>query len=1181
MTIQIECKEDVAKYFYEKLGYDDNAYFNYEKAKMDIGNINEIKSMHLISDTKGFKVWLFEVDDIKTKLMNRVGNRLYNANPFEYNLLIFADKDYRNYTLLHYHKENSENLKIRRLNIEERNFTKTDYDIINGLSLQNKRIIDDLDIELEYRKAFSIEKVTKDFFEEFKNEIDNFEKSIKGLDKKDDRRSYVILLINRMIFLYFIQKKGWLNGKKDYLYDRFLFCERHNPKLNYYDEILKPLFFECLNTPLDKGFIENRSEKARKLYEDFESLTDLECDPQFHGIPYLNGQLFERHEKYEIGTDIKIDNKIFKKLFDNLLNKYNFTVREDLGHDADVAVDPELLGRIFENMINLEERKETGSFYTPRPIINYMCKQSLKEYLLDNIQLTSPEKIIYLIDNIEDENLYSQNRIAKIERDYKIFETSDGSKYRVNKLEAKEILNLLDEVKICDPAVGSGAFILGMLQLILLIKKKLNYYAFNRNIDLYETKKNIIEKNLYGVDIQEEAIEIAHLRLWLSLTVEYEAKSIKDVKPLPNFNYKIIQGNSLISQFEGVDFDENVANIKNIQQTTMFPSQFQDEFSIIVSNRQAYFNATTNKKEIEKKIFEAEFSIIKRILQDTNKYKSGEQVTKIVKNKEKYCSWSLSFPEIFVDKSCKEKGFDIVIGNPPYVNSKDVNKLHYKDVLHDSYGYKDDLYNYFLIRGISILKDKGVLAYITSDTFLTIQSKLNLRELLQDKYLKELIITTKAFDALVDTVIFIVKNQSKKSIDYSFEFIDASNGTVNDFLDLKSSNNINRYNPNIKLYRNNLMKVFFKPDNINMEIYHKHIPNVRRLYNKWWDKINTSRKIRQNAEELDSYRKKLKPGDITLLGLITEGGQGLATGDNGKFVGIIEGSKIADRIKIQRVDKFYNSIIKDEERKQEVSKWDSKYRNIETKNDVERLFNTIEENEIRHLFDKCKEKFDRNIFGRGFIFRIISQEEIAGVSKLSKEEIENGIEDNKRVYVPYDKGDRDGNRWYLETPYYLNWSRESVLELKTSTRARWQGYDYFFREGFCWTDVNSIYLKSRVKTKSVYDVLSMSLFSMIDNNKITEKYIVALINSKFMSEFVQEFLNRTSHFQINDARKVPIIIPNKKQLSFINNLVDKALEIKKIQFSGQISESKAEEKLDEIQHKIDKFVYDLYDIKVE
>lgn len=1181
MTIHIECKEDVVKLFCEKLGYEKNTYYNYDKTMMDMDTIDEIKSMHLISDTEGFKVWLFEVDKIENKLMNRIANKLYNANPLEYNLLFFADKDYRNYTLLHYHKEEDKSLKIRRLNIEDRNFTKTDYDVINSLSLKNKPIIDDLDIEIECKKAFSIEKVTKDFFEEFKREIDNLEKNTKGLDKKEDRRSYAILLINRMIFLYFVQKKGWLNGKKDYLYDRFLYCENHNPKLNYYDEILKPLFFECLNTPIDKGFIKNRSENAKKLYENFESQTDLECDPKYYGIPYLNGQLFERHPKYEVGKDIKIDNKVFKSLFDNLLNKYNFTVREDLGHDVDVAVDPELLGRIFENMINIEERKKTGSFYTPRSIINYMCKQSLKEYLLDNVQLTSSEKISYMIDNLEDDNLYSKDRIAGIDKDKKNVKKADGSKYKINRLEASEILNLLDKVKICDPAVGSGAFILGMLHLILLIKKKLNYYAFNKNIDLYESKKYIIENNLYGVDIQEKAVEIAHLRLWLSLIVDYEAKSIEDIKPLPNFNYKIIQGNSLISQFEGVNFDEEIGNIEDVLQTTMFTKQFQEEFSIIVANRKAYFNATTNKKEIEKKIFEAEFNIIKRILQDTNKYESDEQVTKIVKDKEKYCAWSLNFPEVFIGKSEKDKGFDIVIGNPPYVNTKDVNKLHYKDALHDSYGFKDDLYNYFVVRGMSVLKPKGVLAYITSDTFLTIQTKLNLRELLQDKYLKELIITPKAFDALVDTVIFIVKNESKKSVDYTFKYIDASKGYVSDFLDLKNSKNIVEYNPNIKMYRNNLMKVFFKPDNINMQIYEKHIPKIKRLYNKWWNKIDTSKKIKQNSEELEEYRKKLKAGDVTLLGLITEGGQGLATGDNGKFVGVIEDSKLADRIKIQRVEKFYNSIIKNEERRQIVSQWDSKYIDIETKNDVERLFNTIEEAEIRSLFDKCKEKFGRNIFGRGFIFRIISKEEVADVSKLTGEEKENGIDDDKKVYVPYDKGDKEGNRWYLDTPYYINWSKESVLELKTSTRARWQGYDYYLREGFCWTDVNSVYLKSRVKHKSVHDVLSMSLFSMMDEDKITEKYIVALINSKFMSEFVQEFLNGTSHFQINDARKVPIIIPNKKQLLFINDLVDKAIKIKKLQFSGEISNEKGEEKLNEIQDIVDKFVYDLYHIKVE
>src|SRR5699024_10262417 len=322
--------------------------------------------------------------------------------------------------------------------------------------------------------------------------------------------------------------KGWLNGAKNYLYDRLQYSILN--KKNYFEDILQPLFFECLNTSFDESFFSenNRSQKARSLYQDFEPvLKDMEILEEFKGIPYLNGGLFEPYPVYEVDQKIKINNDLFKSLFDNLLNKYNFTVREDLGYDTDIAVDPELLGRIFENMIIEDERSSTGSFYTPREIISEMCKTSLHKYFKDKFDGRLNLKMNYLIDYLEEENLYSKQKKIIVNELIQETKIKDQSALKMTKNEALKFLSEIKKVKICDPAVGSGAFILGMLHILVEIIRKVYIHSFGSIINIFETKRNIIQNNLYGVDREEGAIDIARLRIWLSLAVEYNADSIE------------------------------------------------------------------------------------------------------------------------------------------------------------------------------------------------------------------------------------------------------------------------------------------------------------------------------------------------------------------------------------------------------------------------------------------------------------------------------------------------------------------------------------------------------------------------------------------------------------------------------------------------------------------------------
>ncbi len=256
---------------------------------------------------------------------------------------------------------------------------------------------------------------------------------------------------------------------------------------------------------------------------------------------------------------------------------------------------------------------------------------------------------------------------------------------------------------------------------------------------------------------------------------------------------------------------------------------------------------------------------------------------------------------------------------------------------------------------------------------------------------------------------------------------------------------------------------------------------------------------------------------------------------------------------------------------------------IKNKKDAESFLNKLDEKEIRKLFDDLKEKYGRDIFGQGWLYRIVSKEEIADVDSLTEDEKLNGIKGTK-TFVPYDKGDKEGNRWYAPTPYYIDWSRENVKILQTDPKARWQGYQFFFREGLCWNNVStpiheeSMYIKCRIKEKTINDVASMSLYT--SSEIITNKFLVCVLNSRLMFDFLKTFINTSVNLQINDIRQFPIIIPTPDQLKTFEDICDRAISIQKRKFAGELTESKAEEKLEEIQKELDELVLELYGIKV-
>lgn len=509
--------------------------------------------------------------------------------------------------------------------------------------------------------------------------------------------------MNRLLFLTFLSKKRWLEFKGQR--ENYLTC----------------LYESWKASPRGEGFY---VERLSKLF--FEGLADerdsvrIALEPAIGRVPYLNGGLFER--KHFERTEAHEDKVIFPDgMFEGLLgtggllNSYNFTVVESLDEcDQDIAVDPEMLGRIFEKLVL--DRRDEGKYYTPRIVVRFMCRESLKRVLGDEFEAI-----------IEAPNLDAKrSEAAKL----------DGGTLRRG-------LALLNGIKIVDPACGSGAYLLGMLhelfELVMAIELRLNQ---RKEAEKYQLKLEIIERNLYGVDLDEFATSIAMLRLWLSLVVDRNENPLDEVGvdvSLPNLRFKICNGDSLTapnprsSLFTG---DEFIADSQMLR-------SLHDEYFLPDAHR------ARPKAEVLAEVARCESRLALNF--------EGESIPSNA------FDWRVRFAEVFAPRGKHEpfEGFDIVLANPPYgVRVGDEVRLAYFDRQSEGSQSKDS-YGIFLARATQLLKPGGVLCFIVSDTWRTIKSHLPLRKMLISRTTVQHFIDLPSwiFDATVNTGIVTIVNE--------------------------------------------------------------------------------------------------------------------------------------------------------------------------------------------------------------------------------------------------------------------------------------------------------------------------------------------------------------------------------------------------------------------------------------
>ena len=656
----------------------------------------------------------------------------------------------------------------------------------NFMELYDKR--DSLEIK-DIEDAFNVEALSKEFFGKYKAQYEafvsymikpdngmrqdfidtDFDHTGMTADKIRDReekpiRDYVKKLLGRIVFLHFLQKKGWLGvpagkewGEGDHNFMLHLFENAsEEQKENFLDDILEDLFA--------KGLDCNRSDRG-DLYD-----TKVEGFRN-HRIPYLNGGLFERDNLDE--KTVCFPSNYFENLL-TMLSQYNFTIDENDPNDAEVGVDPEMLGRIFENL--LEDNKDKGAFYTPKEIVQYMCRESLIAYLQTDQREEDKEPIRQFVTTHDVESLGELK---------------------------EEIEQKLIDVKICDPAIGSGAFPMGLLRELFLCRSAIEPNIVEKAADI---KRHIIQNNIYGVDIERGAVEIARLRFWLALIVEEKSPEV-----LPNLDFKIMQGNSLLESYEGIDLSK-LATTSDVQiyepQRNLFGELESPQMRIIFdqadklkefqANLKRYFEPITHEErtrlrnsiddyvrhtiaytlETHKQSEERKIEQICLSTTLTEKQKKAiaeaeanmvhlNEMIENVENMElpnsQFFLWHTWFHDVFSRPS--KEGFDIVIGNPPYVEAKKLkyiaNTLKEKFVV---YSGTADLSIYFNELGMNLLAEKGIISYITTNKFFNTGYGEKVRRQLSSQHIN-IILNLEQVEVfenvLVSSVIFNISKRIK------------------------------------------------------------------------------------------------------------------------------------------------------------------------------------------------------------------------------------------------------------------------------------------------------------------------------------------------------------------------------------------------------------------------------------
>ncbi len=1029
--------------------------------------------------------------------------------------------------------------------------------ILDGLSIDTNKIDSFQKLYNYWQTVFSIQALNDQFYGDLQDWFYYASRHIKlpikpdYIPEKENTKNFLIRLLARTMFCWFVKEKGLINTELLELRDwdnRIYPLTNDISKKNflqsnsYYRGILQNIFFNALN------------QKEKSSIKDFEWTQYWNSDFKIDwlvSIPYLNGGIFDRleednadenindsilhvpnflfygiEEEQEVikgkGKNKKVEvERVKQKGLNSIFKSFKFTLEENTPYEEDIALDPELLGLVFENLLaeldpNLEEntkqsiRKLTGSYYTPRKIIQEMVNESLFIYLKKFInpeRLTTLKKLVY--DN-------------KLENCDDLF--------------CESIVNAIDHFKVLDPACGSGAFPMGMLHSLVDILKlvdfdnsqwlKLKLKSVDKNyreefektlkthLDNYGRKLGIIRDSIYGIDIQPMAVQITKLRFFISLLIDQKVG--KGITPMPNIETKIICADSL----------------KNLQ-----PDMFaNDAIDRIESARIKYYQpdlSLTERQDITNDIIDIlndafpSFSI-----QITGKSVQGEN-KKFIRNWFTHATVAAPFFNIdFFYPELKGKGFDCVIGNPPYGGTK-VGEDVCKFLAIES----NDPYGAFIARFLpsgdkkSPLKNGGILAFIVSDTFMTIKSHLDLRRQIMDNYIHKMIrVHPDTFRATVNTAIIIcernifneelVGGQRKFIANFNAnhicQMVDLTNISIHDnysrFIELLHKTEGIDYSSNKKNISNPEYAIYYYPQklirtNSNLPFF---VANPK-LFSPMNDGNDSNCKPKTKFREIGSKRLLFRNYEINNrefyianFGDIAVVAQGIKTGDNDFYL----------------------------------------YQNPDARGN----YKSINEYEDFLLTEKDLISIRKNDTLR---LEIIEK-------GISKNDNQSSRYFNGKYLVPLDKGgESDASEgfmpnYFIPTDYYIDWSESSVERMKSLTIgerdgtkdkkicSRFQNVAYNFKEGITFSPTGIYSPTFRINSTSIFESKGSTIFLQIDSANLSIYSLLGIFCSKLYKFIFKNFISHTVETGEKSIKSVFIQFTNSHKIELnVRTIIEK------------------------------------------
>ncbi len=1007
-------------------------------------------------------------------------------------------------------------------------------------------------------RALDVERVTKRFFEGLAAHHERLLAAVReagerdtavlaGLERAGGAERVALRIITQVLFCYFLQRKGLLEGERGWLSLAF---RRNLPHGRYYQRVLEPLFYEALSAP-----VEERSEEWRRP-----------------GIPFLNGGLFERHYG-EVSLPLADELFSTEEGLLGFLDRWTFTVAEEAADESEVAVDPEMLGRIFENLITEEEMRREGTVYTPRPVVQFMCREALVPYLTRKAGLSENEARDLLV---------SDEALTKVAE-----ERGTGEALAL----ARRIDEAVRKLRAIDPAVGSGAFLLGLMSELVRLRRLAHLITEGREPEpgrLREWRLEMIERSLFGVDVNPTAIELCRLRLWLSLLTEETAA---DPHPLPNLEYRTVSADSLRDFVGGVEVQQTRSGDWTLGLDLEDPGQ-------LVRLRERYFEAADPdaKRRLRAELERAEDAVVERIFERVDESaRQPRRGRKAQAEAEATLSEQLPalrarpafLPAFSAPDVVERGGWDVVIMNPPYVGRKEVRKRFDAGYLADlerHYGRTYDLMIHFGRRAFEFAHPgHGTVAMIFNDSIFTStdaedfrrqlfaeEGRINVLAAARTRCFEGkavnggVIVATREGDP--DEALRWVENHGRPPADLAGASLPAE--------------------PAERRYEVGRSELWVVPRAEYRRLPHRPLfrpsAEARNLLDafercaaweelsRWdadsggdWPMLSETSRLEEwkRARRAAGFYERLPQHEgFVLLGLVVQGGQGLATADDRRFLAAIEGTAEAVEA-VERQERLAQLVLEREAPARRYRECLAEGRSVE-----------------EALLDVAAEFTDKQLgWPKSGLIRTAPRQRIVH-RRLSREEVQGGIAGEEH-WVPFEKGDRSdaegGARWRRENPIMIDWSQEAVALLRRRARQqasyrkpRIQNEELWGQGGVTWNRVAS-YLRTRlVPEGGIFSDKTPTIAPNVD--WLPVEAVLALLNAPVVDFLLRTFLGSRMQIEIGDVRRLPIPVLSDRDAERLTDLGRRALLAKEALDRG--------EELPEIEAELDGFVRQLYGI---